>query len=403
MFPRIPTPDRARASGPVPAEMHLPLSSLLSLACLAAGTGAGLLQAAPAPYSPDADTVLLFHLDETSGGVAANAVAGKNNVYGWTLGSSTGSANTTLLGATAYSGFGKCADLGTATNLGLAYDGNGNSTYNGETTDAIAMSSLGIGGTNPFTLEALVSPNALAGNREILSTDSGAATRGFQFRINSSGQLEFNMIGVSGAQKLAAIPTTGTHAIAAGAWFHAAFVYDGANCRFYWTRLDSGAGSANQIGSDQALSLTGAGSITGPLIIGNENRAAGGEGIQAKIDEVRVSSVARSAQAFFFTDPNDTDLDGLDDTWEIAHFGSIAAQTGSGNPDNDPATNEQEETGGTDPLSATSFPDAGTDSDGDGSTYLQEYTAGSDPADAWSTPADTDGDGLPDAWENARP
>lgn len=397
-----------------------PLCSLL------AAVAAATLHAAPAPYAPDANTVMLLHFDESAGGVSANAIADKNDVYTWTFSSATGAANTALLGVASYTGFGKCMDLGTATNLGAAYDGNGDSTYNGETIDAVALSTLGIGGTNPFTLEALICPNALpvATNRQILSTDSSAGTRGFQFRINASLQLELNMVGVSGAQRTVAIPTTGPHAIAAGLWFHVAFVYDGANCRFYWTRLDSGATAANQIGSDQTLALNGAGSISGPLVIGNENRLVGGEGAQARIDEVRLSNIARAATGFVFSSPDDTDGDGLPDTWEVLNFDNIGTQTGAGDPDRDLATNAQEYAAGTNPNSDLSFPDADSDSlfdqwettyfgsisaqtgsgdpDGDGNTNNQEYAARSNPADSWSTALDTDADGLPDAWETAR-
>ena len=36
------------------------------------------------PYTVDANTVHLFHFDETSGGEATNEVAGKNKAYTWT-------------------------------------------------------------------------------------------------------------------------------------------------------------------------------------------------------------------------------------------------------------------------------------------------------------------------------
>lgn len=115
--------------------------------------------------------------------------------------------------------------------------------------------------------------------------------------------------------------------------------------------------------------------------------------------------------------PEDTDADGLADLWEIQNFTNITAQDGSGDPDNDGFTNEQEETNGTppnsddndfdglrDPWEVLYFTDAslyvGTD-DPDGDTYDNETeeTAGTHPNNPAFTPVDTDGDGLLDAWE----
>jgi hypothetical protein len=108
--------------------------------------------------------------------------------------------------------------------------------------------------------------------------------------------------------------------------------------------------------------------------------------------------------------PTDTDADGLADEWENSNFGNLA-QTGSGDPDGDFATNESEETGdssgSTIPLAATSWPDTDGDElndgwekhyfsgslaqintgdpDGDGFDNLAEMQAGSDPTNAaWS-------------------
>ena len=116
--------------------------------------------------------------------------------------------------------------------------------------DAVAMSTLGINGSHPFTLEAMVkfSANPTGAAYEILCTDSSATSRGFQFRITNvaptggpAGKyLEFNLIGVAGCQRKALIPTLALDPIngyAAETWFHVAFVYTGTNCQFYWTKV----------------------------------------------------------------------------------------------------------------------------------------------------------------------
>lgn len=66
----------------------------------------------------------------------------------------------------------------------------------------------------------------------------------------------------------------------------------------------------------------------------------------------------------------DTDVDGLSDPWEIANFGNLTAQNGTGDPDLDTFDNETEE------------------------------TAKSDPDDILSVPGDIDGDALADLWED---
>ena len=103
--------------------------------------------------------------------------------------------------------------------------------------------------------------------------------------------------------------------------------------------------------------------------------------------------------------PLDTDGDGLADAWETANFGNLS-QTGEMDPDGDLATNEQEETGDSDPNSAYFWPDTDTDGmndawelacfsnlshdgtldgDGDSWTDLEEFEALSDPTSAaWS-------------------
>ncbi len=421
------------------------------------------------PYGPDASTVHLFHFDEAAGGSSA-ANAGSSTVsllaYSGTAAPATAAtaqpASTAILGAAAYSeAFGKAADI-SAASLGLGLDADGSGGFEPGTAtspDSVTHASLA-GADGSFTLEALVKLPAITGSvREIISTDSSQANRGFQFRIDSSGQLEFNFITGGGSAAFAAIPLTGTHAFAAGEWFHVALAFDGpaGTSTFYWTRLTAAPIQANAIGS--SASETTVGTVTGPLVIGNEGRAASGEGLLGQIDEVRVSSVARGAGAFLFasddsdddglsdawevlhfgnlgqdgdddpdgddydnlaeqnggtlpgdpaSNPGDTDTDGLPDAWEIQHFGGIAAQSGTGDPDADFAENAMEYAAHSDPLAPADWPD--TDSDGmndgwetfhfgslapdgsadadsDGFTDKQEHDAGSDPADQDWSPA----------------
>lgn len=86
----------------------------------------------------------------------------------------------------------------------------------------------------------------------------------------------------------------------------------------------------------------------------------------------------------------DLDEDGLDDAWEIKHFGSTGAQSGSDDFDGDGLTNYEEFNNySTDPSSG--------DTDGDGMDDFWEVEYRLDPNDAGDAKSDIDGDGIP-AW-----
>jgi hypothetical protein len=140
---------------------------------------------------------------------------------------------------------------------------------------------------------------------------------------------------------------------------------------------------------------------------------ADGDGVSDR-DEYHAGS--RPNQAL--STPEDTDADGLLDTWEIDYFGNILAQDGMGDPDGDGFDNLTEQAEGTDPtISADSdgdglsdvweklhfghiaAQDGSGDPDEDGYDNEAEETAQSDPRNALSVPGDVDGDGLLDVWE----
>lgn len=92
---------------------------------------------------------------------------------------------------------------------------------------------------------------------------------------------------------------------------------------------------------------------------------------------------------------NDSDEDGLDDTWELTYFNDLTVATGNGNNDDDSLNNLGEQDAGTNPKLAD------TDSDGlldhvetNTGVYVSPSDTGSDPLDT-----DTDGDGLSDSVE----
>ena len=72
----------------------------------------------------------------------------------------------------------------------------------------------------------------------------------------------------------------------------------------------------------------------------------------------------------------DIDQDGLVDTWEMANFGNLTSQIGSGDADNDGVSNALEEDLGTNPMLA--------DSDNDGFSDLAEIQGNSNPNDMLS-------------------
>lgn len=283
-----------------------------------------------APYTADAQTLHLWHMDAGATPVPNAASTGGTNL--------SALANGATLGNASFSGF--------ATALST-YDGGPNATSSSDMNASLSVLTLvnGTGDnvntsladpvTGAFTFEAIVrvdfdpavnyGPTASGGNGRnsqmmIFSGENDVnAGRLFQFRIDPIGTLtpantevllKFNNLnnGVSTQPRQMPIPTTGPNAIASNGWYHVAVTYDGnagaaGSLKFYWTLLDASRISANLIGSTNLDTDLPAGSSD--FCIGNTGRnisPAPNINFVGLIDEVRISSVARGPSEMVFAD-----------------------------------------------------------------------------------------------------
>ncbi len=323
------------------------------------------------PYSPDSDTVFLFHLDETVGTslVDNEGWAGYSGVTTDGAGATTSDVN----GAAGY--FSRAAGFSSARALGIDFSGDGVFTTAG--ADRFTLNTL-LGSDKAFTLEALVKPSTsdFAGHGQIWCADSDASSRGFQFRINSAEELEYNGLNFGGGN--IKIPLTGQ--LHANHWYHVALTYTEAGqiagrglFTMHWTPLGGTNTEAQVLHSWTSTAITPG--VSSQLVLGNEGRGPMSEGFPGWIDEARISRVARRADDFIFSIV-DLDSDLLPDPWE--------QQIIDANP-NDAITSINEVL-------------SGDDYDSDTLSNLKEYQLGTDPT-VGNNPNDADADGLPDVWE----
>src|SRR6266436_4660091 len=279
------------------------------------------------PYTPDADTLHLWHMNEQAVPVIDMGSDGTHL---------TALRNGATLGNVSYRGFGTALstyDGGPESTADAAHDAYlaARPLVNG-TGDNVLINYAGASGA--FTFEAMLridfdpegafGTNSLATNHgsflQIINLDADENTnRVCQFRMvpvgvlkgNTEPLLEFiNLNKDKSPQSVtAAIPTSGPDAIRFGSWYHVAVTYDGItnhanNLKFYWTLVDPSRAKANLIGSremanalpvdcapDFAIGQTGRQSPWTPYP--NQN-------FPGLIDEVRISGVARSETQMLF-------------------------------------------------------------------------------------------------------
>lgn len=279
------------------------------------------------PYTPDADTLHLWHMNDQSVPVIDMGSDGTHL---------TALRNGATLGNVSYRGFGTALST---------YDGGpdnvtdaGHDAYlaakplvNGS-ADNVIINYAGASGA--FTFEAMVridfdpeasfSTNSLITTNhssfmQIINLDADESTnRVCQFRLVPIGVsrgntplLEFiNLNKDKSPQSLtAAIPTNGPDAIRFGSWYHAAVTYDGdrdhsENLKFYWTLVDPNRAKANLIGSGQMTNDLPPGCAP-DFAIGQTGRQSPvtpypNQNFLGLIDEVRISGVARSETQMLF-------------------------------------------------------------------------------------------------------
>lgn len=228
--------------------------------------GHGTAYAVAIPYAPDANTVHLYHFNEAAGGTStANAGSVGNSAVAWNGSATTPSTPTTLLGASAFTGFGGAGNLSTGSNA-FVHDGNGNGSYNPDVNsttlspDGITSASM-TSGAGSFTIEGLFqfTSGSAAILRELIGTDNSSAAaeaRGFSFRITAAGDLQFrdNSTSAEDTRVFFAVPTAGAHAFDNSSWFHVAYVYDANDVMgpgtgtgsLYWTKVDGSMRAMSQ-------------------------------------------------------------------------------------------------------------------------------------------------------------
>ncbi|MCB1129940.1 MAG: hypothetical protein KDN05_02350 [Verrucomicrobiae bacterium] len=292
------------------------LAFKITAAAASAALATASARAALVNYTADANTVYLFHLDEAAGAsTAANSgTAGYNGlaVDGNPLTAGAATADTTLLGATSYTGYGNAISVASGLDRGLGVDVTGDGTFDVD-DDTISLGTL-VGTNNSFTLEAMINLPSLtaSSHREIWCTDNSAGNgdRGFQFRITSGGLIEYNFIGDSTTNLIWTIPTTGDNAFQANTWFHIAMTYTetgvgSPTLEAFWTLVDPSRTQANSLGAVQNANQDFDGALVAPLVFGNEGRNTGSgvnmaESFLGSLDEGRISNVVRGAGDFIF-------------------------------------------------------------------------------------------------------
>lgn len=353
----------------------------------------GLFLPAPAVFA--ADLVHQWNFNENAGTSAANSVSG--------------GPSATLMG-------------------GATFDGSGGVTLNGSSGTYISLGSGTLNGLTSVTFEGWVSDNG-ANNTHLFSFDDSPWGTYLRFNLGDSGNGHNGNSFIEPIVGWGGAVLNGTP-VADNTLNHIVVIYDPANN--YEAIYVNGALTASYTGTLNALSnyATVAGRLGrspwadygDPFLNGTINQFSIYNGALTGTE-----IAALYAAGPIVPDPSDNDGDGLPAVWETAHGlddsddGTINPDNGpNGDPDDDTFSNLAEYTAGSDPQDTASTPDdidgdgledaweqlnfgnlgqTGTgDPDGDYATNEEEETASTLPNVRVSAP-DSEPDGMGDAWE----
>lgn len=242
------------------------------------------------PYTPDSYTLHLYHFD----GNATDSIT--HNPVDLTLGNGATISSLSI------------DSFGTALNTSKT----GSSPYAAAAILGLPIVNFIDVTTGAFTFEAIIRPEVdlslLPNHMEIICADTqrSGITRGWQFRINKSGNLEWNGLAGGGIFQIP-LPTVGDHSYEVGTWYHVAVTYNGnpsdaSGLKLYWTKLNADVTEAQLLGQTSGNKAQLTLSSLVDFSIGNEIRGTPNENFEGFIDEVRISSIARTPDDMLFID-----------------------------------------------------------------------------------------------------
>lgn len=301
-------------------KLHLKLLAVIVMLGAASAARAGLA----VPYTPNADTLHLWHLNETNSPFAIDSATLNTNAFPITL-TNIGEPTPATYPFTNSSlgnpgpGF-----------PGLAYAYSGNNKYHllfgGSYPDVTGLRNPT---TGAFTFEALVClSNSISGDYEIFTGDNGGGigSRGWQWRFNTS-QEQWDLLGGSTDNNFTpGLPTTGPDAAKVNTWYHVAVTFTGqsptngdpaSELTLYWTLLDPSRTHADVLVVEtnvfntampngiRPLDGSPEGAVAPNIAIGGSGRnttsnPGNNEGLVGSICEVRVTDLCLKSNEMAF-------------------------------------------------------------------------------------------------------